>query len=76
MTIKTLLSGNHKLNLAFVAHLFNNMPGLEPLEKQEERKLELDDLDEEEEREKRGICEIFISFVFLFCSFFFFSFFF
>ncbi|KAJ1656116.1 fimbrin [Dispira simplex] len=39
---KTLVAGNPKLNLAFVAHLFNTYPGLEPLTEEAE-KAELDD---------------------------------
>ncbi|KAJ1976059.1 fimbrin [Dimargaris verticillata] len=41
---KTLVAGNPKLNLAFVAHLFNTHPGLAPLTEEEEtEKAELDD---------------------------------
>ncbi|KAI8867256.1 hypothetical protein GQ42DRAFT_164910 [Ramicandelaber brevisporus] len=39
---KTLVAGNPKLNLAFVAHLFNTHPCLEPLDESTDR-AELDD---------------------------------
>lgn len=51
LTPKSLVAGNPKLNLAFVAHLFNTHPGLEPIT--EEEKLEVEDFDAEGEREAR-----------------------
>lgn len=32
VTAKSIVSGNPKLNVAFIAHLFNKHPGLAPLE--------------------------------------------
>lgn len=51
LTAKSLVAGNPKLNLAFVANLFNNHPGLDPIT--EEDKLEIEDFDAEGEREAR-----------------------
>ncbi|KAK6503248.1 Fimbrin, actin-bundling protein [Arthrobotrys musiformis] len=51
LTPKSLVAGNSKLNLAFVAHLFNTHPCLEPLT--EDEKVEIDDFDAEGEREAR-----------------------
>lgn len=51
LTPKSLVAGNPKLNLAFVAHLFNTHPGLAPIEEQE--KVEIEDFDAEGEREAR-----------------------
>ena len=51
LTPKSLTAGNPKLNLAFVANLFNNHPGLDPIT--EEEKQEIDDFDAEGEREAR-----------------------
>lgn len=51
LTPSSMLSGNPKLNLAFVAHLFNNYPGLEPLEETEVP--EIEEFDAEGEREAR-----------------------
>ncbi|RPA86955.1 putative actin-bundling protein Sac6 [Ascobolus immersus RN42] len=51
LTPKSLVAGNPKLNLAFVAHLFNTHPGLEALT--EEEKPEIEDFDAEGEREAR-----------------------
>ena len=51
MTPTSLTAGNPKLNLAFVANLFNNHPGLEPIT--EEEKAEIEDFDAEGEREAR-----------------------
>ena len=45
------MAGNPKLNLAFVANLFNTHPGLDPIT--EEEKLEVEDFDAEGEREAR-----------------------
>lgn len=51
LTPNSLVSGNPKLNLAFVAHLFNTHPGLDPIE--EEDKPEIEEFDAEGEREAR-----------------------
>lgn len=51
LTPKAMVSGNPKLNLAFVAHLFNTHPGLEPLT--EEEAPEIEPFDAEGEREAR-----------------------
>lgn len=51
LTPTALVAGNPKLNLAFVAHLFNTHPGLEPLS--EEEAPEIEDFDAEGEREAR-----------------------
>src|SRR5947207_4946736 len=51
LTPTSLVAGNPKLNLAFVAHLFNTHPGLDPIT--EEEKLQIDDFDAEGEREAR-----------------------
>lgn len=51
ITVPSLLAGNPKLNLAFVANLFNNHPGLEPLT--EAPPEPVDDFDAEGEREAR-----------------------
>ncbi|CAD6568525.1 MAG: Fimbrin, actin-bundling protein [Cyphobasidiales sp. Tagirdzhanova-0007] len=51
LTAKSLVAGNPKLNLAFVANLFNTWPGLEPLEDTE--RPEIEDFDAEGEREAR-----------------------
>ena len=51
LTPKALVAGNSKLNLAFVANLFNTHPGLDPLEEGE--KPEIEDFDAEGEREAR-----------------------
>ncbi|KAF2495171.1 hypothetical protein BU16DRAFT_527056 [Lophium mytilinum] len=51
LTPSSLVAGNPKLNLAFVANLFNNHPGLEPIT--EEEKADIDDFDAEGEREAR-----------------------
>jgi len=45
------VAGNPKLNLAFVANLFNNHPGLDPIT--EEEKADIEDFDAEGEREAR-----------------------
>lgn len=52
LTPTALVAGNPKLNLAFVAHLFNTHPGLEPLS--EEEAPEIEDFDAEGEREARS----------------------
>ncbi|PKS07454.1 hypothetical protein jhhlp_006058, partial [Lomentospora prolificans] len=51
LTPKSLVAGNPKLNLAFVANLFNTHPALDPIT--EEDKLEVEDFDAEGEREAR-----------------------
>jgi plastin-1 len=51
LTPTSLVAGNPKLNLAFVANLFNNHPCLDPIT--EEEKLEVEDFDAEGEREAR-----------------------
>lgn len=51
LTAKAMVSGNPKLNLAYVAHLFNTYPGLEPLT--EEEAPEIEPFDAEGEREAR-----------------------
>lgn len=51
LTPKALVAGNPKLNLAFVAHLFNTHPGLDPIT--EEEKPEIEEFDAEGEREAR-----------------------
>ncbi|QID83468.1 Fimbrin, actin-bundling protein [Saccharomyces pastorianus] len=51
LTPSSLVAGNPKLNLAFVAHLFNTHPGLDPI--QEEEKPEIEEFDAEGEREAR-----------------------
>jgi plastin-1 len=49
LTPQSLVAGNPKLNLAFVANLFNTHPGLEPLEEHPQ----IEDFDAEGEREAR-----------------------
>lgn len=51
LTPNSLVAGNPKLNLAFVAHLFNTYPGLDPIEEAE--KPEIEEFDAEGEREAR-----------------------
>lgn len=51
LTPSSLVAGNPKLNLAFVANLFNNHPCLDPIT--EEEKAEVEDFDAEGEREAR-----------------------
>ncbi|KAL9108557.1 MAG: hypothetical protein Q9227_006643 [Pyrenula ochraceoflavens] len=51
LTPTSLVAGNPKLNLAFVANLFNTHPGLDPIT--EEDKLDIEDFDAEGEREAR-----------------------
>lgn len=51
LTPNSLVAGNPKLNLAFVANLFNNHPGLAPLEEVDVP--EIEDFDAEGEREAR-----------------------
>lgn len=51
LTPTSLVAGNPRLNLSFVAHLFNTYPGLDPVT--EEEKIEIEDFDAEGEREAR-----------------------
>lgn len=51
LTPSALVKGNPKLNLAFVAHLFNTHPGLDPIEESEAP--EIEEFDAEGEREAR-----------------------
>lgn len=51
LTPSSLVSGNPRLNLAFVANLFNTHPGLDPIT--EEEKADIEDFDAEGEREAR-----------------------
>ncbi|KII84639.1 hypothetical protein PLICRDRAFT_179448 [Plicaturopsis crispa FD-325 SS-3] len=54
LTPSSLVSGNPRLNLAFVANLFNTWPSLEPLDEQEAKDYgAVDDFDAEGEREAR-----------------------
>ncbi|TFK41743.1 calponin homology domain-containing protein [Crucibulum laeve] len=54
LTPSSLVSGNPRLNLAFVANLFNTHPGLEPLDEQEAKDYGVvEDFDAEGEREAR-----------------------
>jgi len=54
LTPSSLVSGNPRLNLAFVANLFNTWPGLAPLDEQEAKNYgAVDDFDAEGEREAR-----------------------
>ncbi|KAH8830129.1 calponin homology domain-containing protein [Flagelloscypha sp. PMI_526] len=54
LTPSSLVSGNPRLNLAFVANLFNTWPGLEPLDEQEAKDYgAIEDFDAEGEREAR-----------------------
>ncbi|GJJ07796.1 hypothetical protein Clacol_002001 [Clathrus columnatus] len=54
LTVPSLISGNPRLNLAFVANLFNTYPGLEPLDMQEAKDYGIvEDFDAEGEREAR-----------------------
>ncbi|KAL8795038.1 MAG: hypothetical protein Q9195_002486 [Heterodermia aff. obscurata] len=51
LSATSLVAGNPKLNLAFVANLFNTHPGLDPIT--EEEKAQVEDFDAEGEREAR-----------------------
>jgi len=55
---KDIVKGNPKLNLAFVANLFNTCPGLAPLTEEERAELDkwLFDSDSEQSREARTFC--------------------
>ncbi|TDL24531.1 calponin [Rickenella mellea] len=55
LTPTSLVSGNPRLNLAFVANLFNTWPGLAPLDEQEAKDYgAVEDFDAEGEREARA----------------------
>ncbi|KAI5300875.1 Fimbrin, actin-bundling protein [Ascosphaera atra] len=51
LTSKALVAGNAKLNLAFIANLFNTCPGLDPITDMDQ--FEVEDFDAEGEREAR-----------------------
>ncbi|KAI9568082.1 calponin homology domain-containing protein [Boletus coccyginus] len=54
LTPSSLVAGNPRLNLAFVANLFNTWPGLDPLDEQEAKEYgAVEDFDAEGEREAR-----------------------
>lgn len=54
LTVSSLVGGNPRLNLAFVANLFNTWPGLEPLDEEEAKDYGVvEDFDAEGEREAR-----------------------
>ncbi|KAI6104234.1 calponin homology domain-containing protein [Pisolithus sp. B1] len=54
LTVSSLVAGNPRLNLAFVANLFNTWPGLAPLDEQEAKEYGVvEDFDAEGEREAR-----------------------
>ena len=54
LTPSSLVAGNPRLNLAFVANLFNTWPGLDPLDEQEAKDYgAVEDFDAEGEREAR-----------------------
>jgi len=53
---RDIVAGNPKLNMAFVAHLFNTHPGLEPLSDQEKSKLDESMFNSEGTREARAFC--------------------
>jgi len=56
VTPKDIVKGNPKLNLAFVANLFNTHPGLEPLSEEEKAALEEWLFASEGTREARAFC--------------------
>ncbi len=53
VSVGSILKANHKLNLAFVANLFNHYPGLEQLSEQEKAELDESLFDSEGDRESR-----------------------
>lgn len=53
LTPTSLVAGNPKLNLSFVAHLFNTHPGLDPVTEEEKEKVQIEAFDAEGEREAR-----------------------
>ena len=59
LTPSSLVSGNPRLNLAFVANLFNTWPGLAPLEEQEMKDFgAVEDFDAEGERARAESGEV------------------
>lgn len=54
LTPKTMVEGNSKLNFAFVANLFNKLPGLEPLSETEKSQIDTGLFDSEGTREARA----------------------
>ena len=54
VTPKAVVQGNPKLNVAYVANLFNNHPGLEPLSEEEKAALDEWLFRSEGDREARG----------------------
>ena len=54
ITEKAILEGNPRLNLAFVANLFNEMPGLKALSKEEEKEIDKSLFNFQENREERA----------------------
>eukprot|EP00761_Pharyngomonas_kirbyi_P011416 gb/GECH01011441.1/.p1 GENE.gb/GECH01011441.1/~~gb/GECH01011441.1/.p1 ORF type:complete len:610 (+),score=136.96 gb/GECH01011441.1/:1-1830(+) len=54
VTSRDVVAGNPKLNLAFVANLFNNYPALEAINEEEYDFAELLDFDQEGSREERA----------------------
>ncbi|OAA35035.1 fimbrin [Metarhizium rileyi] len=53
LTPKSLVGGNPRLNLAFVANLFNNHPALDPITEEEKVKVQVNDFDAEGSGEAR-----------------------
>ena len=53
ISVGSILKGNHKLNLAFVANLFNHFPGLEQLSAEEMAELDEKMFSSEGDRESR-----------------------
>lgn len=53
LTPNAMVAGNPKLNLSFVAHLFNTYPGLDPVTEEDLEKVEIEAFDAEGEREAR-----------------------
>jgi len=53
LTLNAMIAGNPKLNLSFVAHLFNTYPGLDPVTEEEVDKVQIEEFDAEGEREAR-----------------------
>jgi plastin-1 len=53
VSVRSILKANHKLNLAFVANLFNHFPGLEQLSEQELAELDEKLFTSEGDRESR-----------------------
>ena len=54
VTAKSIVSGNPKLNVAFIAHLFNMHPGLAPLEAAAQAELDEKLFGSMGDREARG----------------------